>query len=78
LQLVEHLGSQDVIYVSMGASRVAVVTPSRSVDLPADGQLSLRIDPTALHLFDPTSGRRLSTTASSVADLASAGTAHHP
>jgi ABC-type sugar transport system ATPase subunit len=78
LQLVEHLGSQDVIYVSMGASRVAVVTPSRSVDLPADGQLSLRVDPTALHLFDPTSGRRLSTTASSVADLASAGTAHHP
>jgi ABC-type sugar transport system ATPase subunit len=78
LQLVERLGSQDVIYVSMGGSRVAVVAPSRSVDLPADGRLSLRIDPTAIHLFDPRSGRRLNTPAPGPVALVSAAGAERP
>jgi ABC-type sugar transport system ATPase subunit len=78
LQLVERLGSQDVIYVSMGGSRVAVVAPSRSVDLPADGRLSLRIDPTAIHLFDPRSGRRLNTPAPEPVALVSAAGAERP
>jgi ABC-type sugar transport system ATPase subunit len=59
VQLVEHLGSQDVVYLSVGESTVAAVTPSRSVAFPADGRLSLNVDPGAMHLFERESGRRI-------------------
>ncbi|MDQ6669267.1 MAG: sn-glycerol-3-phosphate ABC transporter ATP-binding protein UgpC, partial [Chloroflexota bacterium] len=74
LQLVERLGSQDVIYVLMGASTVAVVAPSRSVQLPGDGKLSLRIDPSAIHIFQGTSGGRITPATLSDSELVSAGT----
>jgi ABC-type sugar transport system ATPase subunit len=72
LQLVERLGSQDVVYVSMKGHRVAAIAPSRSVTPPADDRLSLQIHPSAIHLFDPASGQRLTSTPTGAADHESA------
>ncbi len=59
LQLIERLGPQDVVYLTVGGARVAAVTPNRALTPPSDGRLSVRVDPAALHVFDARSGQRI-------------------
>jgi ABC-type sugar transport system ATPase subunit len=72
LQLIERLGPQDVIYLSVGEARVAAVTANRAVTPPGDGRLSVRVNPTALHFFDVESGRRIADPLAPVAGLPTA------
>jgi len=59
LQLIERLGPQDVVYLTVGGARVAAVTPNRALTPPTDGRLSVRVDRDALHFFDAMSGQRI-------------------
>jgi ABC-type sugar transport system ATPase subunit len=72
LQLIERLGPQDVIYLSLGEARVAAVTANRAVTPPADGRLTVRVIPTALHFFDVESGRRIADPLTPVAGVQTA------
>jgi multiple sugar transport system ATP-binding protein len=60
VSLVEPLGSEQLVYVSVagGTDFVAAVDPETTPRV--DERVSLRFAPSALHLFDPTTGGRIS------------------
>ncbi|MEN0138642.1 MAG: TOBE domain-containing protein, partial [Rhodococcus sp. (in: high G+C Gram-positive bacteria)] len=55
---VENLGSEQVAYCEVGGATICVLAP-RPIALHAHRSAVLTADPTHLHLFDRTSGRRM-------------------
>jgi multiple sugar transport system ATP-binding protein len=58
VRMVENLGGEELAHCDVGASRLVVRGP-RPLRVRPGQALGLRADPTHLHLFDATSGRRL-------------------
>ena len=57
LEFVEELGATQLLHGTVGGAGVVVQAPTGSARM--DGALALSVDPGAVHLFDPESGRRL-------------------
>jgi sn-glycerol 3-phosphate transport system ATP-binding protein len=57
LEFVEELGATQLLHGKVGGSGVVVQAPTGSVRM--EGALALAIEPSAVHLFDPETGRRL-------------------
>lgn len=58
VDVVENLGSEEVAECAMGAARLAVRGP-RPLGLRPGDEVTVSADPAAFHLFDRSSGRRL-------------------
>jgi sn-glycerol 3-phosphate transport system ATP-binding protein len=59
LQVHERLGSQDALYLSLDTTIISAVLPSGAIQTQGHEQLSIAVEWSALHFFDPVSGNRL-------------------
>jgi ABC-type sugar transport system ATPase subunit len=59
LQVHERLGSQDALYMTLGTTTISAVLPSGTLQTHGHEQLSIAVASSALHFFDPTTGKRL-------------------
>jgi ABC-type sugar transport system ATPase subunit len=59
VSLVEPLGSEQIVYVSVPGGQDLVAAVDGDTAPRVDEPVVLRIPPTALHFFDPQSGERL-------------------
>jgi sn-glycerol 3-phosphate transport system ATP-binding protein len=61
IDLIEPLGAETLVYghIGSGASSARVAARLHATALAAEGRLALRFADSAVHLFDPESGKRL-------------------
>jgi ABC-type sugar transport system ATPase subunit len=60
VELLEHLGSESILYANVGNQRFTIKSQKELVAQPGEN-VSLGVNPQSIHFFDPTTERRLET-----------------